>query len=137
MKRNPRKQRLVAEINITPFTDVILVLLVIFMITTPLMMESSIRVKLPPVKSGSPMEGLKQEEIYITITNEGLMYLDDKLVSDKELIEKVGALYRDNPGISVILRSDRFVEFKDIVHVLDFLTGLGITKLNISGTKNQ
>ena len=137
MRRNFRKQRLVAEINITPFTDVILVLLVIFMITTPLMVESSLKVKLPKIESGKPIEGIRQEQVYVTITNEGMLYLDDKLVSNREFVQKMSLLHKENSELSVILRSDKFVQFKDIVRILDYLTDLGITRLNISGTKNQ
>ena len=132
--RRPRKQRLVSEINITPFTDVILVLLVIFMITTPLISESNIKVMLPKAKSGTPAQAHKQEQVSITINNECLTYLDNKLVTKKELAAQVEKLYKDNPDLTVVLRSDRLVRFKDIMDVLDPLVELGITKLNIATT---
>lgn len=134
MKSKTRKQRLVAEINITPFTDVILVLLVIFMITTPLISESSLKVKLPDAKSGTPDENGKKQQTKIVVTAEGLIYLDDKLVTKSALREKISALYQDNPDLSVVLSSDRMVKFKDVVVVLDILSELGITRLNISAT---
>lgn len=137
MKASSRKQKLVAEINITPFTDVILVLLVIFMITTPLIFQSSIKVKLPEAKGGKAIEDVKQNtEAYITVSDEGMVYLDQKLVTKRELKEKIYAMHRKNPDMSVILRSDRMVRFKDIVEILDPLTEIGITKLNIA-TTNQ
>jgi biopolymer transport protein ExbD len=134
MNRRPRKQRLVAEINITPFTDVILVLLVIFMITTPLIFQSSIRVRLPQAQSGEPVESGRQTQAYISITNEGLLYLDDKLVNRQELRERVARIHENNPGLGVILRSDKFVQFKNVVAVLDVLSELGIKNLNIAAT---
>lgn len=129
-----RKQRLVAEINITPFTDVILVLLVIFMITTPLISESSLKVKLPEAKSGTPNENKNNQQAKIVVTAEGLIYLDGKIVRKGALREKINALYRENPELSVILSSDRMVKFKDVVVVLDILSELGITRLNIAAT---
>jgi biopolymer transport protein ExbD len=132
MNKRPRKQKLIAEINITPFTDVILVLLVIFMITTPLILQSSIKVNLPEAASAEPTKGPNQIEI--TITNEGSVYLVNKLVTRKELRDKVYVLERDNPDLNVVLRSDRLVRFKDIVGVLDILTEFGIKKLNIAAT---
>jgi len=134
MNIKSRKQKLVAEINITPFTDVILVLLVIFMITTPLITQSMIKVKLPQAKSGVPVEAARQIQAGITISNEGLIYLEEKLVTRKELREKIALIHEDNPGLSVILRSDRLVQFKNIVGVLDILSELGIKNLNIAAT---
>lgn len=132
MKREYNKKKLVAEINITPFTDVILVLLVIFMITTPLMYQANIEVKLPQAKVGKPAEGTGQREAYITVDKQGLVYLNGKVITRKELKEKIKTLHKDNPGLSVILRSDKATKFQDIVYVLDMLTELGVAKLNIA-----
>jgi TonB system transport protein ExbD (group 2) len=125
-----RKQKLVSEINITPFTDVILVLLIIFMITTPLISQAGLKVRLPEAKSASPMKGKEQAEI--TITNEGTIYLEGKLVTRKELKNRMGSLYLDNPSIAVVLSADKLVNFKEIVGVLDILNALGIKNLNIA-----
>lgn len=132
MNTRYRKKRLMAEINITPFTDVILVLLIIFMITTPLIFQSSIKVNLPEARSAQPIQN--SDQAYITITNESLIYLDNALVTRKELKEKIAASYRNNPALKVILRSDRLVRFKDIVGVIDILNEIGIKNLNIATT---
>lgn len=135
MNVKSRKQRLVADINITPFTDVILVLLVIFMITTPLISQSNIKVNLPEAKGGIPPEGaMRQAQAEITITREGMVYLDEKLVTRKELKDQIKITHHNNPDLTVIVRSDKFVRFQEIVNVLDPLTELGITKLNIAAT---
>lgn len=133
MKKYSRKQRLVCDINITPLTDVILVLLVIFMITTPLISRANLKVNLPTAKKGEP---LVQTQSTITITNEGLVYLNEKLVTRKELRDNLTLLQKDNPNMSIILFSDKLVSFKEIVDVLDLLTELGISKLNIATLKN-
>ena len=137
MKRAIKRQGLVAEINITPFTDVILVLLIIFMIATPLIYQSGIKVNLPEARNAKPVDTAKQSQAYVTITNEGLVYLDEKLVTRKELKERINAMYKMNPDLSVVLRSDKMVRFKEIVDVLDPLTETGITKLNIAVTNEQ
>ncbi len=137
MKRAIKRQGLVAEINITPFTDVILVLLIIFMIATPLIYQSGIKVNLPEARNAKPVDTAKQSQAYVTITNEGLVYLDEKLVTRKELKERINAMYKMNPDLSVVLRSDKMVRFKEIVDVLDPLTETGITKLNIAATNEQ
>ena len=135
MNYKSRRQKLVAEINITPFTDVILVLLIIFMITTPLISQSGLKVKLPEAKSATQMKGKEQAEI--TITNEGLTYLEEKMVTRKELKDRMGSLYLQNPNIAVVLRADKRVNFKVIVGVLDILNGLGIKNLNIAAIAEQ
>lgn len=135
MNRRPRKQRLIAEINITPFTDVVLVLLIIFMIATPLIFQSGIKVKLPEAKSGKAIESNRQA--YITITNEGVVYLDEKPVTKKELKEKINAMLQKNPDLGVVLRSDKLVRFKDIVDILDPLAGLGISRVSIATAREQ
>lgn len=131
MRERLRKQRLVSDINITPFTDVILVLLVIFMITTPLISQSRIKVNVPQAKSGSAAEDLRQEAD-ISITREGMVYLDGKLVTRKELRDKARVMHANNPGLSWTVRSDRFVRFQEIVSVLDPLNDIGVSKINIA-----
>ena len=132
MNARPGRQRFVAEINITPFTDVILVLLIIFMIMTPLMSQSHITVHLPEAKSGTPAAKTTQGQVEITITREGAMYLDGKLVTREKLHEGIRFLYRNNPHLSVVVRSDKGVAFQNIVDVLDVLTEVGVAKLNIA-----
>jgi len=137
MNRRPVKQKLVAEINITPFTDVILVLLVIFMITTPLIYQTNIKVNLPESKSGLPIEDAQQTQADITISREGAVYLNGKIVTRKEMREQIRKIHNNNPGLSVTVHSDKFVRFQEIVNILDPLTELGITKINIATTNEQ
>ncbi len=135
MNTRPSRQRVMAEINITPFTDVILVLLIIFMITTPLIMQSSLKVSLPEAASGKPLTNTRQ--INITVTNENAVYLDNKLVTRKELITQVRMAHSNNPDLEVILFSDKMVKFKSIVSILDDLNEIGIRNLNIAAKVEQ
>ncbi len=130
------KKRLVAEINITPFTDVILVLLVIFMITTPLISQTAIQVKLPEVSRARPaMKAASRADI--TVTDSGAIYLDKELMSEKKLRDKIALLHKENPDISVVLRADKAVKFKYIVKVLDLLTELEVKNLNIAAIAGE
>jgi len=130
MRSFARKQKLIAEINITPFTDVILVLLIIFMITTPLILQSNIQVNLPSSTTGKPLEQVRQ--ISVMVTNEGIIYLDNKPASRKTLKAEVARLHQANPELEVILFSDKMVRFKDLVGLLDIFNELGIKNLNIA-----
>ncbi|MBF0532512.1 MAG: biopolymer transporter ExbD [Candidatus Omnitrophica bacterium] len=134
MNRSSRKQKLVSEINITPFTDVILVLLVIFMVSTPLIYQTNIKVKLPEVKSGSAQRG-PADEVDLTITSENVIYLNKDVVTRKELKAKLADLQKNKPELNVVLRVDRLVYFKDLVEILDMMTELKITRFDISAVK--
>src|SRR5438552_16361221 len=107
MKRRYEKQHMLAEINITPFTDVILVLLIIFMIATPLLLESNIHIKLPETSSAPNIK--EGDQIYVTITDEALLYLDKELVTRKELKEKIAQIRAKKSDVGVLLRIDKLV----------------------------
>ncbi|HNW39006.1 MAG TPA: biopolymer transporter ExbD [Candidatus Omnitrophota bacterium] len=135
MRSPAKRQQLIAEINITPFTDVILVLLIIFMITTPLILQSNIQVNLPSSATGKPPKDTARQ-ISVMVTNEGMTYLDNRPVSRKALKAEVDKLHQADPNLEVILYSDRMVRFKDIVSLLDIFNELNIKNLNIA-TKTE
>jgi len=130
MNARLRKQKAIAEINITPFTDVILVLLIIFMITTPLLVQTSIRVNLPNARSAKTSDA--SDQVSITVSNKNIIYLDGGIITKEELKEKMAGLYKNNPSLKVVLFSDKLARFKDIVAVLDVMNELGIKSLNIA-----
>ena len=135
MNLRSRKQRLIAEINITPFTDVILVLLIIFMITTPLILQSSLKVNLPQASSATPVK--EMGPVNIIITNEGAVYLDGVIVTRRELKAMLNSRHSHDPNLAVIVSSDKLVRFKDIVDILDILNATGIRNLNIAAITQE
>ena len=134
-KTRNQKQKLVAEINITPFTDVILVLLVIFMITTPLMYQTSIEIRLPEVTNTKPTKSVNRVDV--SVTDSGAIYMDKEMVSEKELKERVDTVHRKNPDINIFLRADKSAKFKYVVRILDMLVEAGIKNLNIAAMTEQ
>ena len=130
MKRIYQTPPLVADINITPFTDVILVLLIIFMIATPLMSQNTIDVKLPEAASKDVLEDPKQ--VHVVITAEGVVYLDNKVVTIKELKEKLAVQLKKEPALKAVLAADQACRFQEIVKVMDVLRELGVKGLNLS-----
>lgn len=134
MRQPARRQKPFTEINTAPFTDIILVLMAIFMVATPLVMQSNIQVNLPSSSTGKPMKEARQ--ISVMVTNEGMVYLDNKLILRKALKAEVASLHQADPGLEVILYSDKMVRFKDIVGLLDIFNELGIKNLNIA-TKTE
>ena len=130
MKRRYGSQALMTEINITPFTDVILVLLIIFMVATPLISQNSIEVKLPRASTQEAIDDPRQ--VYITISAEGIVYLNDKIITKKELKQKIDALISNNQALKVIVGADQASRFQEVVGVIDVLKKSGVRNLNIA-----
>lgn len=131
------RRKVEAEINITPFTDVILVLLIIFMIATPLISQSSINVKVDLPEAASAKAGTDKGPAFVTITDEGMVYLNDEVVTREELKKKVGQRHKENPDVSVVIRSEKLVRFQDVVAVLDILNAMGIKNLDIAAAARK
>jgi biopolymer transport protein ExbD len=132
-----RRSKIEAEINITPFTDVILVLLIIFMIATPLISQGAINVKVDLPEASSARQSVDRGPAFVTITDEGVVFLNDDVVTREELRQKLGARHRENPELSVIVRSEKLVRFQEVVSVLDILNGLGIKNLDIAAASKK
>jgi biopolymer transport protein ExbD len=135
MKRRYQTPPIVADINITPFTDVILVLLIIFMIATPLLSQNSIEVKLPEASSRDVLDNPKQ--VQIVITAEGVVYLDNKVTSSKELKDQLTGLLKKDPDLKAVVAADQGCRFQEVVKVMDILRVLGVKGLNLSTKSNQ
>ena len=123
---------IISEINIIPLVDISLVLLIIFMVTASYITAASIKVDLPQAVYAKATEEVSTATI--TISRDGPVYFENQIVTTKQLREKMNSRYRDNPELSVVLSADKAVNFKNVVAVLDMLSELGITKLNISAT---
>lgn len=121
---------ILSEINVVPLVDIILVLLLIFMVTANYIVTSSFAVDIPQAKYGKAVQ--QKEIVTITISREGPVYLENELVTTGEFKKKMQQIYGNNPNISVMLSVDKNVNFKNVVHILDSLSSLGITKLNIA-----
>jgi biopolymer transport protein TolR len=122
MKKRMRKSNLMAEINITPFTDVVLVLLIIFMIATPFLYESGIKVQLP---QGSTSEEMSQD-IIITVDAQGNVFLEDAKLDLETLRVRMMAMVRDKADTFVIVNGDRNAKYDSVIQVLDILTQAGV-----------
>jgi biopolymer transport protein ExbD len=121
-------------------TDIVLNMFIFFFISFSLLYTfnpnkvQKLDVKLPKASNVSTIEKLNQLDI--TLTNENIMYVGQEMVNAKELKERIRIKQRENPDLIVILRADKLVSFKKIVEVLDVLTELGITNLNIAAVRD-
>lgn len=120
---------LIAGINITPFTDVVLVLLVIFMIATPLLMRSEIKVNLPRTAAA---DAAAQKSIVLTIDSAGNVFVDGGRVALAQLAPTLIAALRKRPNAPVIIMGDRDVRYDLVVRVLEIARTTGVNKLSLA-----
>ena len=122
MKRRTKTPQLMAEINITPFTDVVLVLLIIFMIATPFIYQSSMKVQLPQATKSAETS----RDVIITINAEGEVFFNDARIDLYALKDKLKAMVENNPDVSVIINGDKNVRYDYVIQVMDVLTQSGV-----------
>ncbi|GBD38877.1 Biopolymer transport protein ExbD [bacterium HR37] len=134
--RNSDKERLSAlsEINVTPFVDVMLVLLVIFMVTAPILYQG-VDVNLPKVESKPMPAAEREKKIVVTIDEKGEVYIEKDKYSLPELRVKIRELIRDmgkNPEEEeVFLRADSNVAYGTVIEVMAEIKKAGINKLGL------
>jgi len=116
-----------AEINVTPLVDVILVLLIIFMVTAP-MMQRGIDVALPQAKSAS---GAEEERIVVTVDRTNRVWLNETPVALHMLEERLVAASKAMADPFVYLRADRAVAYGDVMAVMDRIKQAGIERVGL------
>lgn len=116
-----------SEINVTPLVDVMLVLLIIFMVTAP-MLQTGIDVELPETKNVKDVN--PKEHIVISISREGLIYYGSDAINYSTI---AGRLKKDakNPWDSIFLRADKDVKWNSIVSVIDAIRGAGFSEIKL------
>ena len=125
-----------SQINVTPFVDVMLVLLVIFMITAP-MMQQGMQVNLP--KTEAKAMSVKDEPIIVTIDRSGRAFLDRGEVPQGQLKAKLTALFASKSKKEVFLKADRDVPYGEVIRTMAEIKGAGVERLGMltepAGTK--
>lgn len=118
---------LMTEINITPFVDVMLVLLVIFMVTTPLM-QSGVAIDLPKEAVGS-LE--IQEENIVSLRKDGSIFFNDKRMTHKDLDDKLRKLVAVSPKAQVYLRADKGLPYGSVMKAMGTIKKAGVERLGM------
>ncbi len=116
-----------AEINVTPLVDVMLVLLIIFMVTAP-MLAAGIKVHLPNARTALPLES--KDPVVVTIARDGAVSVGKDAVASDELVAMVKAKLAASSGV-VQLRGDKDAAYGEVVSVMDDLAAGGITRIAI------
>jgi biopolymer transport protein TolR len=129
MQTNGSNRRLMAEINVTPLVDVMLVLLIIFMVTAPMMMQG-IDVNLP--QSSAPSIPSEEERLVVTVAGDRKIYINEYPVDLEALGPKLAAIYRNQQGRQgVFLRADESIPYGFVVQVMATIRGMGIEKIGM------
>jgi biopolymer transport protein ExbD len=124
---------LMAEINITPLTDIFLVLLIIFMITTSVMVESAAKVNLP--KSSQTVQ--EARGLTVSITADNKIFVNQMQVDPSQLEPTLRDLLADDPKKLVILQGDQSVMLGEAVHVMDLAKRAGAQAISIAARKES
>lgn len=119
----------IAEINIVPFVDIILVVLIIFMITTPFIVKPSININLPKASSG---EDTAPSQLTISISADGKALLNGKPASDEEITEFSKNSIAAKPEMQAIISADQAVSHGRVITIIDLVKSAGITKFAIT-----
>jgi biopolymer transport protein ExbD/biopolymer transport protein TolR len=124
---NGRTQSSISDINVTPLVDVVLVLLIIFMVTAPVL-QSGIEVSVPKTRT---VKEITEERMVISINKQQRVFLGNDPVNINEIKTKLRQKIRDPQNQSVFIRADEDVTFGAFATVMDAVKGAGITNVSI------
>jgi biopolymer transport protein TolR len=128
------KRRPIAEINVVPYIDVMLVLLIIFMITAP-MLTQGVQVELPK-QTAEPMEDSDARPLVVTVDSQGRLYLDEdgaegEPLEEDELVERARTRLEESPQSAVMVRGDRATEYGAVVRAMTLLQKAGAESVGL------
>ena len=121
--------RMITDINVTPLVDIVLVLLIIFMVTTTYIVNPSIKVDLPKAATGSDQT---RTPLALTLTKEGGLYLNGEKSDDDGVRRFIGSEIGRNPDLQAIIAADKAVPHGSVVHVIDLVKRAGVRKFAIN-----
>ncbi len=121
---DPNESDGINEINITPFVDVVLVLLVIFMVTAPMMVKETMNIKLPKGKSTQKSE---IKTFAVAISKNGQVLFDGEIIEMSLLYDKAVRLKNENPEIQLLISADKEAMHGEVIKVLDQVKLAGVT----------
>ena len=131
--RRRNKRRPMAEINVVPYIDVMLVLLVIFMVTAP-MLTQGVDVELPSANA-APIQNDDQDVLIASIDAKGQYYLDvggkQEPIALSQIQDRVRKVLNQSPGMSVLVRSDKRVSYGDVIGLMVTLQAAGVPNVGL------
>ncbi len=119
----------ITEINIVPLVDIILVVLIIFMVTTTYIVKPAIKIDLPDAATG---ENLEPTSLGIGVAADGRLMLDGKLITEDELKARVSEEFAKDKNVVCLISGDKDARFGPVVHMVDLVKTLGVTKFAVN-----
>lgn len=133
MNRNKHKHKLVAEINVVPYIDVTLVLMVIFMITAPLLMQG-VKVELP-VANSAPIESEERDPFIVSVKDDGTYWVDEKGINQPKSLslvkDRVAKILRQQPETPILVWGDKGVDYGAVVNLMSELQRAGASSVGL------
>jgi len=126
--RRRRRARPMAEINVTPFVDVMLVLLIVFMVTAPLL-TVGVPVDLPKTKAQALSQD--REPLSITIRRGGNIYLQNTPIAEEDLVARLTAISQNGYDQRIFVRGDKAVDYGRVMEVMGLLSSAGFTHIGL------
>jgi biopolymer transport protein TolR len=123
-----QRYRPMADINVTPLVDVMLVLLVVFMVTAPLL-TVGVPVDLPQTKAQQLNE--PKEPLVISINAEGKTYLQNSEIAADQIVPRLQAITNNNPGATIYVRGDRNVNYGRVLEIMGLVSAAGFNKVSL------
>ena len=128
VRRQKNTRRLISEINVTPFVDVMLVLLIVFMITAPLL-QTGIDIELPKVDAPNMPD--KEDPLIITINKKNEIFISEKKIDFSTLQVKLKEIKKTNPKIKSYIRADKEVTYDKLMQVMKQIIDGGIANVSL------
>ena len=125
-KLNRSSKEPMSEINVTPFVDVMLVLLIIFMVTAPLL-TSGIKINLP--ESSSVLKNEKQDPVTVSINSKGEIFIQKKKFSKDQLIKKLTLLNKNNQNLKIYIKGDKKLDYGKVMDLMNLINRSGFKKV--------
>ncbi|HLI81351.1 MAG TPA: protein TolR [Candidatus Binataceae bacterium] len=123
-----QRGKLASQINVTPLVDVMLVLLIIFMVTAPII-QQGVEVSIPKVKAAALKSN--EQEFVISITRDGDTYLNDTKLERSELTDKLEAISHTRPDLQVFIRADEQVAYGEVIRTMAAIKAAGIENVGM------
>ena len=132
--RRHKKHKPVAEINVVPYIDVMLVLLIIFMITAPII-QQGVEIDLPQANA-NPLPAEQNEPLVLTVSREGEYFLNigedvEKPIDDQLVVNRVAAVIKYRPDTPVLVRGDHSVDYGRVTAAMVLLQSAGVDKVGL------
>jgi len=125
-KKKYKIRKTISDINVTPFVDVMLVLLIIFMVTAPLL-TAGIKINLP--ESSSILKNEKKDPVTVTVNSKGEIFLQKKKFSAESLIKKLLQLKKQNKDLKIYVKGDKDLNYGEIMNLMSLINKSGFKKV--------